>query len=376
MKKRLVEALSDRDLYMEDRFAAWPSIARGKRGELALVFSGRREFHIDPFGEIVLLVSDDDGKIWSDPVVLESTPLDNRDPGIVQLESGEWLVSFCSSTAYMDWVSEAQERYGDESIRSWDKSVKRTTAELIDRFSGKFLLSYESLDSMMSGSDSEIIDTIVNTPHGPIEVEGEGLLMVGIDNSRAPVTVRCVYSGDRGQSWQIRSDLSLSRLDEGIHLHEPDLVDLGEGRLQAWLRTNVPKSDPQLLYRSLSSDYGRSWSDPEPTEIEGVPPHILRCEDGTLVMVYGYRRPPYGIRCVISQNSGVSWSEPRVLMEFEEKPPPENVGPDESEEVYYQMPDFGYPASVQLSDRSILTVYYGPSAEGERTGISVIHWKL
>jgi hypothetical protein len=38
--------------------------------------------------------------------------------------------------------------------------------------------------------------------------------------------------------------------------------------------------------------------------------------------------------------------------------------------------DLGYPASVQLDDGSILTVYYQVDKEGEKTSLMSTHWRL
>ncbi len=376
MRRRLVEALSDREIYSMDRFAAWPSISCGRQGEVHVVFSGKREFHVDPFGEIVLLSTDDEGEHWSDPMVLESTPLDNRDPGIVQLRSGEWLVSLFSSIAYMDWVERTEELYGEDVGASWRHVIERTTPQQIEHYCGRFLQRYRSLDPPVPMGDG-LVDTVVNAPHGPVELTDGRLLMIGIDDRTSPAMVCCVCSEDGGEQWRVLSDISAYRLTDEISLHEPHLIELEEGRLLAFFRTNVPEGAPQLLYRAWSDDGGRSWSTPVATDIEGVPPHLIRCRDGELVLTYAYRKPPYSIRVTISTDGGNHWETPRTLMEIEDDRLPENMGvDDEDDEVCYQMPDFGYPASVQLASGKMMTVYYGPAQAGENTTISVLTWHL
>ncbi len=340
-----------------------------------MVCSGRRQQHIDPFGEIILLSSRDGGESWSAPRLLTSTPLDNRDPGVVRLRSGEWLVTFFSSIAFIDWADrvgvEQADRAGD-----WAAAISAATPQQIARHSGKFAMRYSTLEG---GELEQLdrVDTRVHAPHGPVELDDGRLLLVGIDDSESPAWMRAVSSEDEGRSWQLLADIAPYNIAEDTFLHEPHLVETGSGRLLTLFRTNTPDKTPQYLYTAWSDDGGCHWSEPVETAIEGVPPHLLRCTDGTIVLTYAYRRPPYSIRVVVSHNHGEQWSAPRTLVEIEEECVPANMrADDETADLCYQMPDFGYPATVQLPDGKMVTVYYGPVTGGERIGIAVASWYM
>ena len=62
-------------------YVAWPTIAK-RNGELLVVFSGDRE-DVCPYGKTELIRSDDQGETWSEPRIINNTPLDDRDAGIV-----------------------------------------------------------------------------------------------------------------------------------------------------------------------------------------------------------------------------------------------------------------------------------------------------
>jgi hypothetical protein len=105
----------------------------------------------------------------------------------------------------------------------------------------------------------------------------------------------------------------------------------GPGR-QAWIE----------LYRS--TDEGRSWryaGRPAPVVgHNGNPPTISRLADGRLVLVYGFRDAPYGLRARTSNDDGASWSDEIVLRD--------DGG----------SPDLGYPRTVVRPDGTLLSVYY------------------
>ena len=51
-------------------YHGWPTVARRANGELWLSWSGGRESHVCPFGQVCAMTSRDDGKTWTFPRVL------------------------------------------------------------------------------------------------------------------------------------------------------------------------------------------------------------------------------------------------------------------------------------------------------------------
>ena len=106
------------------------------------------------------------------------------------------------------------------------------------------------------------------------------------------------------------------------------------------------------MYRS--TDEGNSWHEaaapvPAMGERGSNPPALVRTASGRLALVYGYRNPPYGMRAVVSDDDGDTWSEPIVLRDD---------GGDG---------DLGYPRAVLRADGKLVTCYYyNEHTDGER----------
>ena len=92
----------------------------------------------------------------------------------------------------------------------------------------------------------------------------------------------------------------------------------------------------------VSPDDGRSWYMLDEPRIDnaGNPASLVRLRDGRIVLVYGWRRAPYGIRARISSDEGQTWS-------------PEMVLQDNGRSW-----DLGYPRTVERPDGKLVTVYY------------------
>jgi hypothetical protein len=66
----------------------------------------------------------------------------------------------------------------------------------------------------------------------------------------------------------------------------------------------------------VSRDDGRSWSflsTPAPDIGQGNPPSLVRLADGRLCLTYGYRAAPFAIHARLSSDQGKTWTEPIVL---------------------------------------------------------------
>ena len=94
----------------------------------------------------------------------------------------------------------------------------------------------------------------------------------------------------------------------------------------------------------VSRDEGATWTPagrPVPsTGYASNPPTLNRLKDGRLVLVYGYRDAPFGLRARVSADEGQSWSDEIVIRD--------DGG----------VADLGYPRSVVRADGKMVSVYY------------------
>jgi hypothetical protein len=112
------------------------------------------------------------------------------------------------------------------------------------------------------------------------------------------------------------------------------------------------------LYRS--DDGGATWrffaKPVDDTGSNGNPPDMLALQDGRLVLVYGYRSPPYGVRVVFSRDQGASWSLPVALRD---------------DGGHW---DLGYSRTVQRPDGKLVTVYYFTDSKESLRYIAATIW--
>ena len=199
MKSITCPILSTSIIYSEPgRFAAWPSIMVNGN-ELVVVFSGDRLFHVDPYGKTLMVRSTDLGKSWSRPEIINNTPLDDRDPGILQTGRGTWLVSFFTSRMFADWQDKAREHYGDEAVDKWQPYIERLTPEITREFLGSFVRR----SSDHGQTWGPLLPVPVSSPHGPISTDNGDLLYLGNGEIDGRNVVACCRSADDGLSWEV-----------------------------------------------------------------------------------------------------------------------------------------------------------------------------
>ncbi len=159
---------------------------------------------------------------------------------------------------------------------------------------------------------------------------------------------------DGGRSFQFLS--WVAQLENGFVIM-PSSVRLSPSRIVTALRCRESSAGFEQarcwidLY--ASDDNGESFAylaTPVPnTGRGGNPPSMIQLADGRLCLTYGYRAEPYGMRAVLSDDGGATWSDAIVLRD--------DAGNH----------DLGYPRSVQRPDGAVVTVYYyNDDPEGER----------
>ena len=148
------------------------------------------------------------------------------------------------------------------------------------------------------------------------------------------------------------------------------------------MRTHVnPSGDAKNMVMVVSDDDGFSWTPPKWTNIWGYPPELIPLRDGRYLMVYGYRRPPYGVRGVVSED-GLKW-DVRDEFVIREGGVPRFAGADRpgssmmtpssglksAGQVRWDNPGIyqhiGYPSVVQLPDGTIVASYHEWSDDPE-----------
>ena len=330
-----------------NRYLGWPTICKTTEGELIVVYSGDRDSHVCPWGKTQIIRSSDKGKTWSKPVTITSTPLDDRDAGIIQTAKGTLLVSWFTSLAFANknWNS-AYQKYVRVSEKISDETKKKWLGNWVRRSEdgGKTWL--------------EPSRTVATAPHGPVQLRDGRLLYIGNgewDNKPALVAEQ---SSDDGRTWEVIA--TFARPDGSTAgIGEPHLVELKSGKILAMFRHEPKDREQCYLLQSESYDGGKTWTPLHQTGIWGYPPHLIELKNKWVLVVYGYRREPFGERACISRDEGKTW--------------------DINNEIILSgavSHDLGYPASTQLDDDSIMTVYYQAQKYGEPTCLMGTHWRL
>ncbi|MFW6059228.1 MAG: exo-alpha-sialidase, partial [Phycisphaeraceae bacterium] len=303
-----------------ERFHGWPTVARRRDGELLVACSGNRQAHVCPFGKVELIRSRDDGKTWSEPVLLADGPLDDRDAGVIETSKGTILVNWFTSLAWLRKVLpliERGERDAPENVERWYQIRDGLDEQTMRRELGGWMLRSEDGGKTWSAR----INTVANSPHGPTELSDGRLLYVGalVDEtgqgaeSGSPFAagrLSVSESRDDGRTWTWLADLPGA--PEGSRYVEPYAVEAADGRIVAQIRYHGPEHRETLQCESL--DGGWTWSEPRSIGVAGFPSHLLRLRDDRLLMTYGHRYEPWGNQARVSEDHGQTWSEPIVLL--------------------------------------------------------------
>jgi len=200
-------------------------------------------------------------------------------------------------------------------------------------------------------------DCLVNSPHGPIQLADGRLLYAGKELWRGDKRIGVCESTDDGQTWRWLAEIPTRDGDDHTQYHELHAVEAPSGKIIVQIR-NHNKRNAQETLQTESLDGGKTWSKPRAIGVWGLPSHLLRLQDGRLLMTYGYRRQPFGNQARISTDEGQTWSEPIL------------ISADGTSS------DLGYPSTVQLDDQTLLTVWYEKLKGTPNAVLRQARWKL
>ena len=345
------------------RYIGWPTVCRAKNGDLLAVFSGDRDEHICPWGKVQMIRSTDGGQTWSAPENICNTILDDRDAGIVALDDGALIMSWFTSVAYRGAIRDrAKLEPGSPQFHWWLHDAKLRPDE-VEAQLGAF--TRRSTDGGKTWEPAT--RNPCSAPHGPIQLRDGRLLYVGksgdVDHCNLGAGVGEIVaaeSTDGGKSWRVIGEIPFPpQINVLRDCHEPHAVETADGRIVALTRCHHAGGGFSGSVQSESADGGRTWTTAKPMGLDGFPPHLLRLADGKLLAVYGRRWGDLGEFACLSDDHGRTWD-----------------AANEIKLAGHWNDDLGYPASVQLPDGNILTVYYQAENKGEKTCLMGTLWRV
>lgn len=307
------------------------------------------------------------------PRVINDSPLDDRDAGIVSLGGDSLLVTWFTTNRGPDYESVMRKRVAEMDAQErarWLATVGPITPDIERRFTGSWGLVSED-----GGASFIPVGRIpVSAPHGCIRLRNGTLLYLGklFEKYKAGEDLRsspimAAQSRDNGRTWELLGEVPPAEGLYNSNCHEPHVVELPSGRLLGAIRVqnSTQCNVTELGYISFSmfitasDDGGRTWTQMQYLGFHGAPPHLVQHSSGTLVLTYGYRVSPFGQRVAFSLDGGATWDHDWVLRDD---------GPDI---------DLGYPSTVELPDGSLFTVYYQkPNTENDKCALLWSHWSL
>ena len=349
-----ITKLKDIVIYHDDSFySAFPSIVRRLDGELIVAFRRAPEprnfgttspTHTDPCSQLVLVRSKDDGQSWTPtPELIYADPRGGlQDPCMVQLDDQSIL---CTSYA---WALIPESRgqklknpmrlgefvfLGGVLLRSKDAgrhwatiSLPRTYGEKrLDAFN-KPLPAYNR-GAICQGKDGRLFWATVR------------------ENDQGTATgVHLMVSDDRGDTWNYSCPIAV---DDKVTFNETSMYETPSGALVAFMRT-ADFDDHTVVARS--SNGGKSFSKWEDARFQGHPHYALRLPDQRVLLVYGYRHAPFGIRArVLNAECTDARTAPEIILR-------DDGGNG----------DLGYPWATMVADGQALVVYYFNKQDGTR----------
>ncbi len=347
-------------------YAAWPTVTKMSDGCLAAVFSYHRLQHVDPFGKTAICYSYDEGKTWTEPLPVIDTPLDDRDGGIVTDGMRVMITSFNNSPASQ---RNYFQHYGNEKL----KKLAAAYLDCIDENkTAKYLGSTYRTSTDGGKTFGHLRILPITCPHGPCLLKDGRIFYAGNNFSakelgenvmfgqyRAlPYGIYYMTSDDWGETWEKPVPIKLSEEDlkNGYMFYEPHAAKLDDGKVLIHFR--VEKTGFFGIYQSVYDPEKNLISVPEKVIDAGSPPHLKVLRNGNVVCTYGYRALPYGQRARVSTDNGKTWGDEIILRD--------DAGSW----------DCGYPSTEELSDGSLITVYYQSDKGNSRQAIYYTKWKI
>ncbi len=289
-------------------------------------------------GRLDIVRSKDGGSTWSKPVTAFDTPTDDRNPALGQAADGTVVLGFIIvsgyAKGYVPHKGTPDYKFYDYLMDVWIPAQSKTEAYyILSKDNGKTWTDRKKLT--VKGYSVSPFGRIVKLDDGTLLMNVYGSKIGGqaFGTPTLPSYSFAIRSKDNGESWGEPSVIAKG-------LNEASFLSLGRGKVIAVLRSDEPE---EATYLCTSSDAGRTWD--EPRRITGAlehPADLAKLGEGRVLLVYGHRRFPFGVRGLISDDDGKTWNKDQEI-----------IFSDDAENQ-----DCGYPSVLRLPNGQVLLLYY------------------
>ena len=349
-----IKKVKDVVIYQDSMFySAFPSVIRRPDGEIIVafrrapdrkIFTEKGNSHVDP-NSYLMLVRSKDGENWSkEPELLYAHPFGgSQDPCLLQLNDGTII---CSSYGWAfvrpDGLPGLKQPYAEaggaiflggyitrsaDGGKSWGPVIypPSVPSEINFNAYGKKLPAYNR-GALCESKDGRILWAVASSP-----VTGR-------------TAVYLMTSKDKGLSWEYSCPIAS---DDSVTFNETSLYETPKGDIVAFLRT-AQFNDMACIARS--TDGGKTFNKWESMGFQGHPLNALRLPDNRVLLTYGYRHVPYGIRARILNEECTDYSSSAEM-----------IIRDDGGNT-----DIGYTCPVMTDKNHILVTYYFNKENGTR----------
>ena len=307
----------------------FPVAHRLQDGRIAVVLRGGGP-HLSIKGRLDMIFSSDEGKTWSAPVVVNDSPLDDRNPALGVAKDGTLVVGF--------WRIDTYDESGkyDPKLKTKERSTWVTRSKDGQAWS--------------EPTKIEVSDIELGSPFGRMVTLKDGTMLMAIYGHQVRTPEQkiehdrnhsYVYrSTDDGRTWKRLSEIG----DGKQQLNETTLLLMPDGKIMAAMRGRTTD-----VWLSESKDSGATWSKTKQLSPANVhPADLCLLDDGRVLMTLGNRVGPFGVLGIVSDARGeFAWEKRFALV------------------TDAASGDCGYPSSVALKDGRALTVYYATRAKSQ-----------
>jgi sialidase-1 len=349
-----VHKIKDIVIYEDPLFySSFPSVIRRPDGEYIVAFRrapDRKIFgeegtsHVDPNSYLVMVHSKDGEKWTDDPDLIYAHPFGgSQDPCLLQLRDGTLL---CTS-------------YGWAFVREDGlPNLKKPYAEAGGAiFMGGYILRSSDGGKKWQGPlyPPHITPEVnYNACGSPLPAYNRGALceskdrrilwVVAAGETPGNSSTHLIISVDKGLTWKYSCPVAG---DAKVTFNETSVYETPKGDIVAFLRT-ADFDDQACIARS--ADGGKSFGKWQSMGFQGHPLNALRLPDNRVLLTYGYRHTPFGIRARILNPECTDFATA-----------PEIILRDDGGNS-----DIGYTWPVLMDGNRILVTYYFNIMNGTR----------